>query len=366
MRARRPLPRILAACLAVAATLTLTEAALAQRCEPVPTTTPSPADTDLAKKSMAGGVTYLQDSDGPRYEEAYPLFKRAYKLSGSVNALQNMALSAAKLELDGEAIDCFQRYLEKKGADISPEDKGQVETDLRALLAGVAYVTISSDLSNVTLVDTRTPRRGATVRNTYKLGALSLKVGLHPGDHTIVASLAGHPSQSWTVDIKSGDKLTKELLFEPGKPVTADGFTAADAKSMGGSGLATIEPPAPKTRLPASGWVVGGMTIATGIGWGVTGGLALSEKGAYDLANTPGNAAAGVDLAGQRRTVTTLNLITDVLMGVTVAGAATTVVLALTNSNSPNQVKSSAFGRSWILVPSADGAGFGAVAAGRF
>ena len=364
MRAVRVCVRLVAG-LAFASSFAVAAEARAQHCAAPPKAPPSAADMETAKKSMAGGVTFMQDAEGARYEEAYPQFKRAYQLSGSLNALENMAVCASKLELDGEAIECFRRYLEKKGSDIAPDDKLQVESDLRTLEAGVAYVTISSDLPAVTLQDTRTPRRGAVVRNSYKLGSDALRLGLHPGEHLIVASANGHPEQKWTVEVKSGDKLSKEFLFDVGKPVTAEGFTDADAGKTATTEKAPEVASTSSGGLPTSVWVVGGITVASGIGWGVTGALALSKKSAYDDANTPENAAAGVDLDAQQATVKKLNLVADVMMGVTAASAVTTLVLGLTSSGSSAPPKA-ALVHDWTLTPYASGAGVGALAVGRF
>lgn len=305
---------------AVATTLS----ARAQQCPAPPKEPPTESAKAEAVKRMKGGVAFIELAEGPRYEDAYEQFRQAYVLSGSANALQNLAICASKLELDGEAIECFERYLEVKGSHLPEEERTQVETDLRALQSAVAWVTFSSDLPGVTIDDTRTPRMGSVVRNSYKIEGVPLKVGLHPGNHTFVASLAGKPEQKWTLEVKPGDTITKELVFDAGKPVTAEGFRDSD--------LAKPTKPAPEARrrgLPGAVWAVGGVTLAAGLGWGVTGGLALSKKSAFEEANTKENLAAGVDLEGQRRTVTTLNLVSDILMGVTAAGAVTTVVLAV-------------------------------------
>ncbi len=358
-----PSLRLLVTVTAGAALSLVSGSAFAQRCEPEPKGEVVATQLEAAKKSMAAGVTFLQDSDGARYEEAYPLFKRAYQLSGSVNALQNMALSAAKLELDGEAMDCFRRYLTKRGATIAPDDKAQVEKDLRLLEQGSGTVTITTDLSNATLVDTRKPRRGADVRNRYALGTLPVQLVVHVGEHTFVVSLAGYPDQTWSVDVKTGDKLKKDFLFEAAKPLVGTGQAGVGAGSDGGDGSSMG---ASKRHLPTAVWVVGGLTVLSGISWGITGGLALSKKSDYDAANTPESAAAGVDLTAQQGTVKTFNGVTDGLMGLTIAGAATTLVLGLKAGGTPPRVNTGAFGGTWTLVPYASGGGAGAFVAGHF
>jgi hypothetical protein len=84
--------------------------------------------------------------------------------------------------------------------------------------------------------------------------------------------------------------------------------------------------------LPGSFWVAGSLTLAAATGWAVTGALALKKGAEYEAANTVSNAVAGVDLTSERDAVKTLNLSADVLMGATLAGAITTVVLGVTGT----------------------------------
>jgi hypothetical protein len=379
MRARVFLGFVAAWLAALLAVMTVASEAYAQAC-PTPKAKPSDADIEQAKKSMAAGVAFMQDPEGARYEEAYPQFRQAYQLSGSLNALQNLAICATKLELDGEAIECFKRFLDKKGSDISPDDKVQVENDLRALESAVAWVTFSSDMPNVTLQDVRTPRRGAVVRNGYTIGTNAIKLGVHPGEHaftaTVSGAMSGFPAQEWKVEIKAGEKLNKDFVFEKDKPVTADGFKPEDLKPK--VDVQPKEEVKPDTKeasgsrpVPAYVWAVGGVTVAAGIGWGVSGGLALAKGSAYKKNNTPEAAAAGEDLEGQRKSVQTLNLVADVMMGVTLAGGVTTLVLFLTRPTvaaKPNEkaARSWRFGHDWTVAPSVDGHSGGAVMTANF
>ena len=84
--------------------------------------------------------------------------------------------------------------------------------------------------------------------------------------------------------------------------------------------------PPPEREIPLSAWVMLGVTGAAGVATGVMGGLALSARGELDdaLATLPGDKTAIGDAQNKTQTFA---ITTDVLIGVTVAAAATTVIL---------------------------------------
>ncbi len=78
--------------------------------------------------------------------------------------------------------------------------------------------------------------------------------------------------------------------------------------------------------MPIAPWAVLGVTGAAAIVTGVTGGLAIASRGDLDsaLAAYPGDKQAIEDAQSKTQT---LALTADIMGGVTIAGAATTVVL---------------------------------------
>ena len=151
---------------------------------------PSAADLEAAKKAFATGVALLQDPDAPRYDEALLHFKRAYELSDSWKALGNLALCLFKLERDGEAIDAYEKYLQVAGKKLEAGDRAQAERDLQALKDQVVTVELQLPESGVALIDERLDVSGRRVVNEYTAESTSIKLGLHPGRHTIVAKLS--------------------------------------------------------------------------------------------------------------------------------------------------------------------------------
>src|SRR3954467_10251265 len=88
--------------------------------------------SDDARAHFTAGVSFLQDPDGARYEEAYREFKTAYAASPSWKILGNLGIAACKLERDGEAIDAFTKSLAEGGSQIDGEERAQFERDLQA------------------------------------------------------------------------------------------------------------------------------------------------------------------------------------------------------------------------------------------
>jgi hypothetical protein len=285
---------------------------------------PGEGDIGKAKQHMAAGVAFMQDPDGARYEEAYPEFRKAYELSGSLNALQNLAICSMKLELDGEAIKYFARFVEKKGDDIDEADKTQVERDLAALKSSVAWIKISSDKGGVSMSDVRTPRRGAKVRNQYDVGIQERAIGVHPGEHVFTAVGPDGKELSWRITLKNGKTESHEFRYDPNAPVTADGFTMDDPKpdtpeedegdEDGGGGV------------NAGVWVALGITIAALGVWAGFMGKSAGDKAEYD-----DKILGKKELKVQQEAaddLETTNLLADVFLGVAGAGAIATIIIA--------------------------------------
>ena len=96
---------------------------------------------DEARKHVRAGVSYLEDPEGARFEEAYHAFKAAFAASPSPKILGNIGLCAMKLERDGEAIDAFQRYLAEV-KDLDADERAQVTRDLTTLRTGVVRLEL--------------------------------------------------------------------------------------------------------------------------------------------------------------------------------------------------------------------------------
>jgi hypothetical protein len=178
---------------------------------------PALASTPVSKDAQAhfnAGVSFLQDPDGARYEEAYLEFKAAYADSPSWKILGNLGITALKLERDGEAIEAFRKYLAEGGTELDPEEKAQVERDLATLEASSARVVLEVPEGAVVL-DERFPATGAAIRNSYRATAGKLEIGVRPGRHRFTATLQGKNSP-WEIELQPKEQQAHTFSFDAG------------------------------------------------------------------------------------------------------------------------------------------------------
>ena len=226
--------------------------------------------SEEARTHFSAGVSFLQDPDGARYEEAYREFKAAYAASPSWKILGNLGIAAFKLERDGEAIDAFSRYLSEGGAQIDAEERAQFERDLQTLQSAVVKLTLQSEPPGATIVDERVPASGAPIQNRYGALTQPTELGLRPGHHRITAKLAGYPDAVLELDLEPRQALTQTLKLErAAAPVDATTSIQPDASNSKG-GLRTAS-------YVALGVGVVGLGVGTVFG--------LKSKSDYDKGN---------------------------------------------------------------------------------
>lgn len=295
-----------------------------------------PKVLEEAKRHMEAGVALYNDPGGAKCEEAVKEFSKAYELSGSVKAARARGICEMALELDGAAIDDLQLYLDKPPKDAQPSDITQATNDLKALKAVVATLTLKSDAPNTLVTAVRTPSQGLPITNRYPASLTGTTIRIHPGQYTFTATAEGMPDIKWTVEVKNGETNTKVIEFEVAKRNAKDKDKPPDK-------------PAPDegTRpMPVSAWIVGGITvalIAPTVAFGV---LGLNGKSEF---NDKNGKASQTELEDIQSDVVLNSALSDVFLGLTVAGAVTTTVLILTR---PTVHKTPETG--WMIVPSVD------------
>ena len=169
-----------------------------------------------ARQLFKTGVELLEDPEGPRYEEAYRAFKAAFRDSPSPRILGNIGLCAMKLERDGEAIDAYRRYLDEV-KDIDPEERAQIQRDLRLLEQSQARLKLTIEPDGAVIVDERKPARGQPVTNRYGPVKGTVELGLRPGVHRIRVEHEKAGSRELTVELDAGEKREEKLVLEKGK-----------------------------------------------------------------------------------------------------------------------------------------------------
>lgn len=210
-----------------------------------------------ARAHFEAGVNLLQDPDGARHEEAYREFKAAYAASPSWKILGNLAITAQKLERDGEALAAYRRYLAEAGAQLDADERAQVERDIATLNAGV--VELRLDAQGGTVVDERFTATGTVVQNAYTAEELAQPIGVRAGRHRFTAKRAGARDVVWEVNFAPKQSASHRFELEQGTGSTAprsepaapaaparsgDGLRIAAYAAMGvgviGAGLGTV------------------------------------------------------------------------------------------------------------------------------
>lgn len=183
-----------------------------------------------AQEHFNAGVSFLQDPDGARYEEAYREFKAAYSASASWKILGNLGIAAYKLERDGEAIVAFRKYLTEGGSELDAEERAQVQRDLSTLEASAAKLNIQAP-EDAMILDERFPATGSAVQNSYGPASGTLELGVRPGRHRFTASLNGRTSASWEVELEPKKSTSHTFTFDDAKA------SASTPSAGGGNGL---------------------------------------------------------------------------------------------------------------------------------
>jgi hypothetical protein len=290
--------------------------------------------TEEARAHFSAGVSFLQDPDGARYEDAYREFSAAYAASPSWKILGNLGISAMKLERDGEAIDAFGKYLSQGGKELERDERAQVERDLKTLQAGVVYLTLSFEPQGGTLIDERFPQSGGAVVNRFGSVGASMKLGVHPGHHRLTVDLPGHDKATWELDAIARQDQTHAFALTPTAQAAPPPVVAAPA--------ATPAAPPPTAESSSGG---NGLRIASyvalgvgAVGLGLGGVFALTAHGKYSDANdmcpsfpcqlTTDDAAKRDQLAKDGDSAKTVSLVGFIVGGVGVATGATLFVLS--------------------------------------
>jgi hypothetical protein len=273
------------------------------------------ADGEISEESRThfkAGVLYLQDPEGPRYEEAYGEFKRAYELSHSPKVLGNLGLCALMLERDGEAIDAYKRYLAQV-PDIEAQERTQIDRDLQALTASAVTVTIRINVPSASITDSRLPIRGVTVTNLYDATFPTTVLMIRPGHHVIRLRVAGKDLSEWDVNPQAGQRTSHDFLVQPNE--SANGTM----------------PPANKASRAAPIVVMGVGAAALAVG-GILGAATLAKVHNLE-SDCPNNACPSSVYSGDLASARSYVKATDfVILGGSIVTAAGIIWFALTGS----------------------------------
>jgi tetratricopeptide (TPR) repeat protein len=266
----------------------------------------APAETEdenaaRAREHFQKGVDYYSEGD---LAAALVELQRAYELQPTFRLLYNLGQVSYELRDYAAAESYFREYLAQGGAEIDTVRRVEVEQELGRLKGRVADVMVRTDIADAQLfVDDREVGRTP----------LEKPLRLSAGRRTVRAELPGRPVVQRVIDVVGGEATATELRFGA-SPVVAR------ANDDGDSILAK---PALWTGIAAG-------VLALG-----TGGIALwtsSEQADYDDAIQRETSRS--ELSELSDGIEQKALVTDILLGATIAAAVVTVVLILTDDDS--------------------------------
>lgn len=243
--------------------------------------------------------------DENNFRGALVEMQRAYDLSGNAALLFDLGQIQYQLQDYPSALNAFTKYLASNKGDVQPARVAEVQKDIERLKGRIGSLRITSS------------RRGAQILiDDVVVGTapLSEPVLVGAGRHKVTATADGQTTPPKVVDVAGAEAIDVKLEL-------ADSASAAP-----GPAPVSASPSGKRGAVPWVPWAItGGLAVATA----VTGALALSKSHTLssDL-TTPGATRAQIDDA--RSSTKTMALVSDVLLGTTVAAAGVSLVLTLT------------------------------------
>jgi HEPN domain-containing protein len=259
--------------------------------------------------------------DESNYRAALVEMQRAYDLSANYRLLFDLGQIYYQLQEYPGSLNAFTKYLAAGKDEISAQQREEVQRDIERLIARIGTLRITTNKPGAEILVDDVPAGVSPLAEPVMVGA---------GRHKITATLQGQPTAQKLVDIAGADVLDVRLDFAPVAPAPTLGRPPhrpdAPAKKP-------ITPPDDKQSSGGAVWVpwvlTGGFAAATV----VTGVIALKGSGELTtLHSTKGSTRAQINDA--QSSTKTMALVTDVLLGATLAGLATSIVLTATGRSS--------------------------------
>lgn len=243
------------------------------------------ADDDAAKKEAQVLFTQgLKQADAGDPRAALASFRGAYDKFPNFRVLYNIGRLCVGLGDGACAVRAYEQYLRDGASDVPAKRRKEVETELEALTAKVANVTITSNVEAADVVVDDSPA-----------GKAPLSLPLNPGPHVVVVTSSGKKAER-SVTVAAGDTTTLDI------PILGDDPPAPVVETP----EAPPEKPAPEPRaqrtIPIVPWAVtGGLALGTI----VVGAVAASEYSSFqDKKETFGVTRAELeDAQGSARTL---------------------------------------------------------------
>jgi hypothetical protein len=220
-------------------------------------------------------------------------YQQAYELLPTPLLYYPMAKAEEQLNRPLDAIDHYEKFLAEGAELIKNEDlKVDAQVSIQELEKKLAVVTFDVEPDGVTItIDD-------AEAGTSPLGK---PVRLMPGTHKVVYAKDGYISQQASLDLVAGDRPNEKVVLEPVKQVKIEPVKPKAAPHVG--------PPAAHRGV---GWLYTGLVLtgACGLGWAITGSIALDDHDTYT--DTTKTAAERADARTSGRNMAHLS---DALLG---------------------------------------------------
>ncbi len=293
---------------------------------------PSAADIEEAKRRYQRGRELYEEND---LKAALVEIQRAYDLAPNYKLLYDIGQICYQLPDYPCALRSFQKYLADGGENVPADKRAEVEKDISKLQGRVATLKITTNRPGAEiLVDD-------VVVGTTPLAA-PIIVGA--GKRKVVARIAGSEPVTKALDVAGTDVVDVPLDFLASTPVDKPPPAGGDQKTP--DPVKKPESDAGGGRsVPVVPWVITGVFA---VGAGIAGGLALSASTDYRAKlDTFGTTRADLDEA--YGSMKNRAVASDVLLGLTAAGAVTSIILTAT-SGSKSPAKKAGCGPSNVAV----------------
>ena len=321
---------------------------------PIAAAQPTESDTNHAKQLFQSGV---QDYDAGHYLDALSRFQEAYRIKPHPLVLVNIANCYQRLDRPVEAIRNFEAFLGMAAGTTTQRE--EVRQALKELRDKVGSIALKVTPAGARIVIDDHDELQAPVADSIVASV---------GRHRITVSLDGYETALRVVDVRARETAALQVslasvpeseLPPPPPPLTAEEAAPPPEPSSEPSmedGLLPLPAPvevapappplaaasAPPRRytLPLSVWISGGTTVALLVSAIVTGQLALAANREFDgnlaAVRNPqlsefqraGAWARGVEAADR---ADALAAATDVLLGLSLAGAALSTYFVLSD-----------------------------------
>jgi hypothetical protein len=292
---------------------------------------------DDARLQFEQGKSFFNEG---KFEQAAIALERAYQLRPSYRILYYVGLAETENGNYVRALEAYKKFVSEAPADeVEPGRIDEVKREITRLEAMVGQLAIKCEQEGAKVkVDAET--KGTT--------PLTEPIRVNVGRHEVVVKKDGRELLREVIRIAGGQtiELVVEQHARPAAPVAAAPTPPpkppADSPPQGEEEEKVEEGAGVEEGAEKSGrvwtWVAYGVGLAAGIGAGVTGAMALKGKGDVESECdvNPGGEGDEACLIGpegyagfddDKSRVQTLALVTDVLIGVAVAGAITGTVL---------------------------------------